>query len=111
MNKLSILINEQTAYEHDKTNELTDAQLEFLDKMDTDLDRGFKIRGDLISEPDTQQRATFIAMNLIRAIMQEDMAKIQVSCAYLSNRLPELSEVHARDDDGQVKIELVEDTE
>lgn len=108
MSKLSIFINEQAAYDYDSGTELDDQQRAFLDRMDEDMGRGLKIHGELISEPDTHQRATFVAMNLIKALLQEDEAKIQVSCAYLLNRLPDLNEVHARDGDERVEIELTE---
>lgn len=108
MQSLSIIVNDETAYEYDKSTELSEQQREFLDKMDQDMARGLKIRGELISNPDTQQRATFIAMNLLKALMQQDEAKIMVSCAYLASRLPKLGEVQARDQNGGVVIELVE---
>lgn len=108
MDTLTVFINEQPVYEHDKTTELTDAQVEFLDRMDHDMGRGVKIHGELISEPNIQQRANFVAMNLIRALLQEDNAKIIASCTYLGNRLPKITEVHARDQDGRVSIELIE---
>jgi hypothetical protein len=109
MSKSTIFINDQFVYEYDKSNPLNEEQLGFLDKMDHDMARGLKIHGELISEPNTQQRATFVAMNLIKALLQEDDATVQVSCAYLTTRLPDLIEVHARDDEGKVKIDLVED--
>lgn len=108
MSKMTIFINEQPVYEYDKTLLLNDQQLAFLDRMDQDMDRGLKIHAELISAPDTRQRATFVAMNLIKALLKEEDAKIQVSCAYLASRLPELSEVHARDQGGKVTIDLIE---
>ncbi len=108
MNALKIVINEKPVHEYDKDDVLSAQQLEFLDGMDRSMDRGLKINGELISEPDSRQRASFVAMNLIRALMQEDQAKIQVSCAYLAKRLPGLTEVHARDQEGKVAIELIE---
>lgn len=105
---LTIFVNDELVYEHDKTTSLSDAQLGFLDKMDSDMARGLKVAGELVSNPDTRQRASFVALNLIKALVQQDPAKIQVSCAYLCSRLPELSAVRARDEEGQVKIELVE---
>lgn len=108
MNKLTVSINDQVVYEYDRSTALNDQQRGFLDRMDQDMTRGIKVNGELIGEPDSRQRATFVAMNLIKALLQEDDAKIQVSCAYLVTRLPELSEVHARDEEGRVGIELVD---
>jgi hypothetical protein len=111
MSKLTIFINDQPVYEYDGTTTLSPEQLDFLDKIDRDMDRGLKINGELVSDPDPSQRGTFVAMNLIKALLQEDEAKKMVSCAYLNNRLPELTEVHARDQDGTVKIDLIDNTQ
>ena len=109
MNKLSVFINDQLAFEYDRSTELDDKQLEFLERMDRDMDRGFKIYGELISEPDSKQKATFVSMNLIKALQQEDNAKITASCAYLSSRLPHVIEVHARDQGSRINVEFVEE--
>lgn len=109
MNKLSVFINDQLAFEYDRSTELDNKQLEFLERMDRDMDRGFKIYGELIAEPDSKQKAAFVAMNLLKALQQEDNAKIAVSCAYLSNRLPHVVEVHARDQGSRVNIEFIEE--
>ena len=109
MKKLSVFINVQLAFEYDRSTELDDKQLEFLERMDRDMDRGFKIYGELISEPDSKQKATFVVMNLLKAIHQEDDARITASCAYLSNRLPHVVEVHARDQGSRIDIEFIEE--
>ena len=108
MNFLSIFINDQLAYEYDRTTELDENQQAYLDKMDTDMDKGFKISGEMIANPDTKQKATFISMNLLRALKQEDDARLAVYCAYLSARLPNTIEVHASDGQNRIDIEFVE---
>ncbi len=109
MNKLSVLINDQLAFEYDRSTELDEKQQAFLDRMDCDMDRGLKIHGEPVSEPDGKQRAIFMAMNLIKALQREDHAKIAVSCAYLCSRLPHVVEVHARDRGERIHIEFVEE--
>jgi len=109
MNKLAVLINNEIVFEYDRAMTLKDQQLAFLDRMDADMERGIKIRGELSVNPDSQQRAEFVAMNLIKALQQDNEALISASCAYLVNRHPALSEVHANDDDNAVKIELIEE--
>ncbi|MDH5785059.1 MAG: hypothetical protein OEZ16_05540 [Chromatiales bacterium] len=106
MGTLTVIVNGEAAYEYDKGIELEPAQLEFLDRMDQDMSRGLKIHGKLINNPDTQQRATFVALNLIKALMQRDEARIRLSCGYLVSRQPELYEVEARDGEGVVNITL-----
>lgn len=105
---LTVFINGQVVFEFDKGHELEEQQLAFLDKMDSDMSRGIKIQGELLAKPDNQQRATFISMNLIKAIQQDNDAVIFSSCAYLVNRNPALTEVHANDVENSIKIEFVE---
>ena len=109
MNTLSIFVNDQLSFECDRSRVLDEKQLEFLERMDSDMDRGLKIHGELIAEPDTKQKATFVAMNLLNALKQEDHARIAVACAYLGHRLPRVVEVHARDAVDRIDIEFIEE--
>ena len=109
MNIITFFVNDQLVFEYDRDTVLQNEQLDFLDKMDTDMDRGVKIRGELLSDPDSQQRATFVALNLLRAMQQENQGAIAVSCAYLSTRLPGLHEVHVSNEEGAVTVELLEE--
>ena len=109
MNKLAVLINNEIVFEFDRELTFADQQLVFLDRMDSDMDSGIKIHGELIMNPDSQQRANFVVMNLIKALQQDNEAVITASCAYLVNRFPRLIEVHANDHGKSVKIELIEE--
>ena len=109
MSNLTVFVNEQVVFEYDRSTSLSDEQLSFLDKMDADMDRGFRIFGEQLMNPDVQQKATFVVLNLIRALKQEDEAKIAVSCAYLSHRLPHAVEIHARDGEGRINVEFVDE--
>lgn len=109
MNTLGIFINDQLAFEYDLTIPLNAQQLEFIDKMDSDMQRGIKMYGQLISKPDVRERATFVALNLLKALQRQEEAKVAVSCAYLSKRLPHVVQVHARDQGHRVEIDFVEE--
>lgn len=109
MNKLAVLINNEIVFEFDRELSFADQQLAFLDKMDSDMDSGIKIHGELLVKPDSQQRASFVVMNLIKALQQDNEAVITASCAYLVNRFPRLIEVHANDHGKSVKIELIDE--
>ena len=109
MGNLSIFINDQLVFEYDRSTKLDDKQLEFIDKMDQDMDRGLKMYGELIRKPDTKQKATFVAMNLLKALKHDDDARIAVTCAYLNSRLPHAVEMHARDQGKRIDIEFVEE--
>lgn len=109
METLTVYANDEIAYEYNKEIIIDEQKLAFFDKMDSDMDRGIKIQGELITNPDSKQRATFVAMNLIRALGQDNQAIISASCAYIINRLPALIEVRARNQGNTVSIELVEE--
>jgi hypothetical protein len=109
MKKLTVFINNENVHEFDREISLIDEQLAFLEKMDSDMDKGIKVNGELLANPDKQQRGTFVVMNLIKALQQENDAIITASGTYLINRFPELLEVHANDYGKTVKIELIED--
>jgi len=109
MNKLAVFINNEIVFEFDRQLTFEDQQLAFLDKMDSDMDDGIKIHGELLTNPDSQQRASFVVMNLIKALQQDNDAVKTASCAYLVHRFPQLIEVHANDHGKTVKIELIEE--
>jgi len=107
MNKLAIFVNNENVFEFDKNTTLEDQQLAFLDKMDSDMNKGVMLSGELFKNPDSHQRSTFVAMNLIKALQQNNQAAIFASCAYLVNRHTDLLEVHANDHDDNVSIEFI----
>jgi hypothetical protein len=109
MKKITIFVNNQAVYEYDRETIFEERQLEFFDKMDIDMERGIKIHSELITNPDSKQRAKFVVMNLIKALQQDNPAIISASCAYLANRLPALFEVHVNEHGITVNIELVEE--
>ena len=109
MNNLQIFVNNEIVFEFDRNFFIDDDQLAFLDRMDSDMSRGIKIQGELLQNPDAHQRATFVSMNLIKALKQDNESIRTASCAYLVNRLPKLSEVHVSDNENTIKIELVEE--
>jgi len=85
---LTIYINDEVIFDYDGAIDLEQSQVEFLEKMDTDMNRGIKLQSKAIDNPDTDQRAMFVVMNLIRALQQENNAVITVSCAYLTHKNP-----------------------
>ena len=107
MKQISVFVNDEKVFDYDKETTFEEDQLAYLDRMDGDMDKGIKIQGELITDPDTRQRATFIAMNLIKALQQDNQGVLSVSCAYLNNRMPNLAEVHVNDQEAGIHIEFM----
>lgn len=108
MNKMMLFINDQSVFDFDKGITLEEGQLNFLDRMDVDMDKGIKIQGELIVAPGTEQRASFVTMNLIKALQQDNDAVKSSSCAYLMHRFPAINEIHVNDDENRLKVILKE---
>lgn len=106
MSKIVLFVNDQVAFDFDKDMLLDESQLTFIDKMDSDMKKGIKINGESFPNPDKLQRAEFTVMNLIRALQQENQAVVVASCAYISNRLPDLYEIHVKNHKSGVKVEF-----
>ncbi|MDH5392455.1 MAG: hypothetical protein OEY11_04615 [Gammaproteobacteria bacterium] len=105
---LTIFINDEAIFDYDGTSSIDDERQLFLDKMDADMRRGIKIQGQAIDSPNSDQRARFVVLNLIRALQQENNAIISASCAYLSHNKPELIEIRASNSQGPIEIEFIE---
>jgi len=110
-NKLIVVINGKPFVEYDRSKRLPGHQRQFLDKMDLDMDAGISLMGQEIDEPDTVQRAQFIAIHLVMAAVEGNDGKISAMCAYLATRLPDLKQIKAKEKSGEYELELVFDQE
>lgn len=107
MKNITVFVNHEAVYDYDRDIIIEEEQLMFLDRMDSDMEQGIKIKGELISTPDSHQRATFIVMNLIIALQQSNNASVSATSAYLAHRYPTLIEVHTNDEGNAINIEFV----
>ena len=107
--QLVILLNGESQLQYDRSKPLLDRQREFLNKMDVELQRGITINNENISHPDVEQRAQFVALNLIQAIQNSDEQQAAAMCAYLAVFLPDLKQVKAEQQSDGVLIDLVFD--
>jgi hypothetical protein len=105
------LLNGESQLHYDRSKTLPDQQRAFLDKMDTELQHGITINNQRIDRPDLQQRAQFVALNLIQAIQNSDEQKAAATCAYLAVYLPDLKQVKAEQNAQGILIDLVFDKE
>jgi len=106
---MAVLLNDLAELEYDRDQPLPEYQAVYLDRMDARMDRGIRIGEESIINPDRNQRAQFVAANLVHAIKRNDEPLAAALCSYLAVRLPELKQVRIRDDAGDVTIELVFD--
>ena len=107
MKKITIFVNNEAVYDFDREMPIEDEQLVFLDRMDSDMDKGIKIKGELVNKPDSEQRATFVSMNLIIALQQNNDAAMHASSAYLAHRNPTLIEIHVNDGEDAINVEFI----
>jgi len=109
--QLVILLNDESQLQYDRRKPLLESQRKFLDKMDRELQQGVVINNQSIKQPDLQQRAQFVALNLIQAIQTNDEQKAAAMCAYLAVFLPDLKQVKAEQQAQGLIVDLVFDKE
>jgi hypothetical protein len=108
---MAVLLNGLAELEYDRQKPLPDYQAVYLDKMDTRMDEGIRIGEGSIVNPDLNQRAQFVAANLLHAIRNNDEPLAAALCSYLAVRLPDLKQIKIEDDRQNVSIELVFDAD
>ena len=109
MSLLVAVVNGESVIEYDRSKPLPEHQLAYLDKMDEKMELGIPSGQGNIFAPDTEQRAQFVANQLIMAISSDNEQLIAASMAYLANRLPDLKQVSAKEVDGNTEITLIYD--
>ena len=108
-NLLGILINGIAQLEYDRDRPLPDHQAVYLEKMDEKMKLGIEIGNELIENPDLNQRAQFVAANLLNAMQTGNEEMSAALCTWLANRLPDLKQVKYDENGEQVSIDLVFD--
>lgn len=107
---LAVLVNDELQVKYDRATALPAHQLQYLERMDRQMDDGIRLGVDWIEQPDALQRAKFVALHLVESLKQGNDAAIAASCAYLAERLPELDQVRAKMLGTGVSVDLVFDT-
>lgn len=105
---MAVLLNGTAQIEYDRKIALPAKQQDFLQRMDQDMDAGIQLGNQYIEQPDQTQRAQFIALHLVQALLADNEQRIAASCAYLATRMPDLKQVKAvTKPDGAIGIDLV----
>ena len=110
-NMMAVFLNGIAQLEYDRNKLMPDHQAAYLDKMDTKMDAGIFLDGEMIANPDLNQRTRFAAANLAAALKNNDESVAAAMCSYMAIRMPELKQVKIEDDDGEISIELIFDEE
>lgn len=110
-NMMAVLINGIAQLEYDRDRPLPPHQAAYLDVMDSKMDAGIGIGGETIPRPDLNQRAQFVAANLLDAMRSGNEELSAALCTWLANRLPDLKQVKYDEADDRVTIDLVFDEE
>jgi len=108
-NLLAVLLNDIAQLEYDRDKPLPPHQAAYLDKMDTKMYAGIMIGNETVKNPDINQRAQFIAANLLSAMKSNDEETSAALCTWLANRLPDLKQIKMKEEADRVSIDLVFD--
>jgi len=107
--KLTVYINNEAVIEYDRNKPLPGKQRQYLDKMDSDMEQGFQLGEDRIDNPESKDKAKYVAMTLIQSIEADNEPMIVATCAYLALREPGLSEIRAIAEGENMMMDLVYD--
>lgn len=110
-NMMAVFLNGIAQLEYDRSKPLPDHQALYLDKMDEKMAEGIQIGDELVREPDENQRAQYVAANLLHAINSDNEPMVAAMCSYLAVRLPDLKQVKIEEKDGHVSIDFDYETE
>lgn len=109
MSILVAVVNGDSEIEYDRSKPLAEQQSSYLEKMDEKMDMGIPSGQGNVFAPNQEQKAQFVADQLMLAIKMDDEQLISASMAYLATRLPELRQVASKEKNGQQQITLVYD--
>ena len=107
--KLAILLNGIAQIEYDRHIPLDAKLSDYLDNMDTKMNRGVSIGEQQIPSPTSEQKAEFVTSNLYHAIKADNEPMASAMTSYLAVRIADLKQVKFDDVNGSVSIELVYD--
>lgn len=110
-NIMAVLFNGIAQLEYDRNKVLPEQQRQYLDKMDEKMDAGITLGDQAIADPDSMQRAQFVAQNLAQAIKDDKESMTAALASWLADRLPELKQVKMEEAEAGISIELVFDEE
>ncbi|HEY5602172.1 MAG TPA: hypothetical protein VIM41_03610 [Gammaproteobacteria bacterium] len=105
----SVVFNDNPELEFDRGKPLSERQLQFLEKMDQELNTQIVMGDEVILNPGLEEKAQFVAINLVNALTGSNDGVAAAMCSYLATRVPDLKQVIVNSNNGQVLINLIFD--
>ena len=106
----AVIFNDVPQLEYDRTKPLPERQHQFLEKMDQELNSQIVMGEEVIQNPGVEEKAQFVAINLVNALKTSNDSVVAAMCSYLATRIPNLKQVKVNEDsNGKVLIDLVYD--
>ncbi|TNF35420.1 MAG: hypothetical protein EP315_05870 [Gammaproteobacteria bacterium] len=109
MKKLVVVMNDESQVEYDRSRELPEQQMRYLTIMDQKMDEGIPHGAGHLFAPDLQQKAQFVANQLVSAIRAGNEQLAAATLSWLATRLPDLQQVVAEEQDGETTIKFIYD--
>jgi hypothetical protein len=106
---LAVVLNGELKIQYDRAKELPEHQRLYLEKMDRKMDAGFELNGAAVSSPTPQDRARFVAGQLVQAMFAENEPLVAATLSYLAVRLPGLQQVKIQMNGSDAVTDLVFD--
>lgn len=107
--QLDVYVGERM-YPIEVTQETLDLGIEFFDKIDRDMDGGWRMGPEYIERPDRVQRGQIVASRLLVAIETGNEMMVRALAGYFASRLPEVRSVNINLEGEALNTDLVTDT-
>ena len=106
---LIVVLNSNKVLEYRRERSLTEGQIQDLDRAELKMQSGIQVGSEFIRHPTEDDKAIFMATQLVIALENDQENIIGISCSYLATRYPNLLQVRATSDNGQYSIQLIND--
>lgn len=106
---LVVVLNSNKVIEYRRDRALTERQTRDLENTEIKMQSGIQVGNEFIDDPSEQDKAIFMANQLVLALENNHDAIIAISCAYLATRYPDLLQVRAVLENGSYSIQLIND--
>ena len=105
---LVVQVDGEVVLEYDRRKPLNKRQREDLSRIDSRLSADTKAGEQSDTEANPLKFTEIVACALVRALQTNNDQVTAASCAWLANRIPELTQVKAKIEDGEhISVELV----